>query len=46
MTLEEYEKQLAEKKADLNKVADTKSISMEDFKGMKTFKRIVRVCTA
>lgn len=35
MTLEEYERQLAEKKAALNKTAEAKSVSLDDFKGMK-----------
>lgn len=40
MTLDEYEKQLAEKKAELNKVAaEAKQVSMDDFKGMKAHVR-------
>jgi len=39
MTMQEYEVLMAEKKAALNKAAEVKSISMEEFKGMKTFVR-------
>ncbi len=35
MTLEEYERELAAKKAALNKVAEVKQVSLDDFKGMK-----------
>ncbi|GFH18739.1 HABP4_PAI-RBP1 domain-containing protein, partial [Haematococcus lacustris] len=39
ISLEEYEKQLLEKKAALNKVAEVKAVSLDDFKGMKTYAR-------
>lgn len=36
MTLEEYERQLAEKKANLNKQREAKAVNAtEEFKGMK-----------
>lgn len=35
LSLEEYEKLLAEKKAALNKTSEVKAVSMDDFKGMK-----------
>jgi hypothetical protein len=39
ITLEEYERQMAEKKAALNKVAEVKQVSLDDFKGMKPHAR-------
>lgn len=39
MTLEEYERQLAEKKAALNKQAQVSQVSLDDFKGMKAYER-------
>lgn len=39
MSLEEYEQQLAEKKALLNKKSEAKSIDMSEFKGLKVVER-------
>lgn len=40
MSLEEYEAQLAEKKAALNKPAEKKAVDMAAFEGLKTYVRV------